>query len=322
MEVATNKIVFLDAYTNNPGDITFEPLSILGDFVAYDRTSMEELPDRVKHADIVIVNKFKVDEVSLALMENVKYIVVAATGYNNIDVSAVKKRGIPVSNVSGYSIHSVAQHVFASIFALLNRHEYYDAEVKAGRWAKAPDFCFYDQPIFELYGKTMGIVGYGDIGRRVGDLALTFGMKVIVHTRDTSKSKPDPIAFVDLDTLCADSDFVSLHCPLTEETNQLVRKENLRKMKPTAILINTGRGALVHEMDLFYALDHGTIQAAALDVLTQEPPALHNPLLNHPNCLVTPHIAWAGQDARKKLIQGIAENITSYLNGNPRNIVG
>jgi glycerate dehydrogenase len=254
-------------------------------------------------------------------MEHVKYIVVAATGYNNIDVAAVKKRGIPVSNVSGYSIHSVAQHVFASIFALLNRHEYYDAEVKAGRWAKSPDFCFYDHTIFELFGKTMGIIGYGDIGRRVGDLALAFGMKVIVHTRDTTKPKPDSIAFVDLDTLLVESDFISLHCPLTVESNQMIRKENLQKMKPTAILINTGRGALINEMDLFYALDHGVIRAAALDVLSQEPPSLQNPLLNHPNCLVTPHIAWAGQDARKKLIQGIADNIKSYQDGSPMNIV-
>ena len=316
-----NKIIFLDAYTNNPGDITFEPVSALGDFVAYDRTSMDQLGERVKNAEIVIVNKFRVDETSLAMMEHVKYIVVAATGYNNIDVAAVKKRGIPVSNVSGYSIHSVAQHVFASIFALLNRHEYYDAEVKAGRWAKSPDFCFYDHPIFELFGKTMGIIGYGDIGRRVGDLALAFGMKVIVHTRDTTKPKPDSIAFVDLDTLLVESDFISLHCPLTVETNQMIRKENLQKMKPTTILINTGRGALINEMDLFYALDHGVIRAAALDVLIQEPPSLQNPLLNHPNCLVTPHIAWAGQDARKKLIQGIADNIKSYQDGSPMNIV-
>lgn len=321
MEKSINKIVFLDAYTNNPGDITFDPIAVLGDFFAYDRTSVDELGDRVKDADIVIVNKFKVDEVSLAEMENVKYIIVAATGFNNIDIDAVKKKRIPVSNVSGYSIHSVSQHVFASIFALLNRHEHYNAEVKSGRWAKSMDFCFYDQSIFELYGKTLGIIGYGDIGRRVGDLALAFGMNVIVHTRNTMKPKSDGISFVDLDTIWTNSDFVSLHCPLTAETNQLVRKENLKKMKPNAILINTGRGALVNEMDLFYALDHGVIRAAALDVLTQEPPALHNPLLNHPSCLVTPHIAWAGQDARKKLIQGIADNILAYQNGNLINVV-
>lgn len=315
------KIVFLDAYTNNPGDISFDPIHKLGEFRAYQRTDITELADRAKDAEIIIVNKFAVDNASLALMPNAKYIVVAATGYNNIDKTAVKEKNIQVSNVKGYSTDSVTQHVFASIMAILNKPEYYDDQVKQGRWARSADFCFYDHPINEIAGLTMGILGYGTIGKRVGQVADAFGMRVITHTRNTDQTKPDYLDFVDLDTLLSSADVLSLHCPLSEETNEIINKTNLKKMKSSAILINTGRGALINENDLFYALDHGVIRAAALDVLVKEPPHFSNPLVNHTKCLVTPHIAWAGQQSRTKLIAGIVENIESYLSGQAINIV-
>lgn len=317
----TIKIVFLDAYTNNPGDISFEPIANLGDFKAYQRTEMSEVADRAKDADIIIVNKFLINEETLAHMPNVKYIVVAATGYNNIDLDAVKSRKIIVSNVRGYSTESVTQHVFASILAIMNKAAYYDDQVKAGRWAKSPDFCFYDHPIQDIAGLTMGILGYGTIGKRVGEVAAAFGMNVIAHTRSTKQKKSEYLKFVDIETLWKRSDILSLHCPLTESTKEIVNKTNLKKMKSTAILINTGRGALINENDLFYALDHGVIRGAALDVLTKEPPHFSNPLINHARCLVTPHIAWASQNARKTLINGIAQNIQAYLDGDAINIV-
>jgi len=315
------KIVFLDAYTNNPGDISFDTMHRLGDFMAYQRTDTTELAERAKDAEIIIVNKFVIDGASLALMPKLKYIVVAATGYNNIDKSAVVQKNILVSNVKGYSTESVTQHVFASLLAILNKTEYYDDQIKQGRWARSADFCFYDHPIHEIAGLTMGILGYGTIGKRVGQVAAAFGMKVMTHTRNIDQTKPDYLDFVDMDTLLSTTDVLSLHCPLTEETYEIINKTNLRKMKNSAILINTGRGALINENDLFYALDHGIIRAAALDVLVKEPPHFSNPLVNHAKCLVTPHIAWAGQQSRTKLIAGIVENIEAYLNGQAINIV-
>lgn len=309
------KIVFLDAYTNNPGDISFDPIASLGEFRAYQRTDRSELAERAAEAEILIVNKFVIDEAALVLMPKVKYIVVAATGYNNIDVAATSKRNISVSNVRAYSTESVTQHVFALLLAIQNKVEYYDTQVKSGRWAQSADFCFYDHPIFEIAGMTLGLLGYGTIGKRVAQVAAAFGMTVIATTRNMTQEKPDYLQFVDLDTLLASSDVLSLHCPLTEETREVIQKKNLQKMKSSAILINTGRGALIRENDLFYALDHGLIRGAALDVLTQEPPHFSNPLLHHTRCVVTPHVAWAGQNARMALIAGIAENIKSFQTG-------
>jgi glycerate dehydrogenase len=309
------KIVFLDAYTNNPGDISFDCISGLGQLDVYQRTEPSEVAERASDAEILIVNKFVINEEILGLLPNLKYIVVAATGYNNIDLESVRQRNIPVSNVRGYSTESVTQHVFASLLAIKNRIEYYDGQVKIGRWVNSPDFCFYDHPIQELDGLTMGILGYGTIGKRVGQVASAFGMNVIAHTRNTDQPTPDYLEFVDMETLFHKADVLSLHCPLMEETTQIINKVSLKKMKPTAILINTGRGGLINENDLFYALDHGIISGAALDVLVNEPPLIHNPLINHIRCIVTPHIAWASQNARKRLLDGIAENIRSYYNG-------
>jgi len=309
------EIVFLDGYTNNPGDISWEVLEKLGKFTVYDRTNLDELQSRAKDTEIIIVNKFVINEASLALMPKVKYIVVAATGYNNIDLVAVKNRNIPVSNVRGYSTESVTQHVFANIFALFNRIDHYNHEVKLGRWSKSPDFCFYDHSIRDISGLTFGIFGLGTIGKQVAKVAHAFGANVIASTRSEQKDLPDYIKMVAKDELFAKSDILSLHSPLTDETKGIVNKTNLKLMKSDAILINTSRGGLVVENDLFYALDHGVIAAAALDVLDKEPPHFTNPLVNHQRCIMTPHIAWASRNARIKLLDGIAENIVSYMNG-------
>lgn len=312
------EIVFLDAFTNNPGDLSFESISLLGNLKVYDRTentNIELISERCVNAEIVIVNKFPVNEMTLTCMPDVKYIVVAATGYNNIDIESVKKRNIQVSNVKGYSSESVTQHIFASILTLLNKIEYYDHQVKNGRWSASLDFCFYDHSILELSGKTMGIFGYGNIGSRVGKVAHAFGMKIIATVTNKNKEKPDYVTFVDEEAIFRDSDFLSLHCPLTDATSGIINKSNLLRMKNNAILINTARGKLIEERDLFYALDHGLIAGAILDVLTHEPPSITNPLLNHSRSLITPHIAWAGQQSRKKLIEGIASNISAYCSG-------
>ena len=315
MQIDKVNIVFLDAYTNNPGDIVFDPISKLGNLNTYDRTDEKDLKNRCEEAEIVIVNKFPVNEITLAKMPNVKFIVVAATGYNNISIDVVKNRNIPVSNVKGYSAESVTQHVFASIFALLNKTDYYNLEVRNGRWSACPDFCFFDHSITEIAGKVMGIFGYGSIGKRVAEVAFAFGMHVFVTVNKPIYDKPDYITMVDKDTLFKKSDFLSLHCPLTNDTKEMINSDNLNKMKKQAILINTARGALVKENDLLYALENGIISAAIIDVMNIEPPIQTNPLLTHPKCMVTPHLAWASQASRIRLMQGVADNIAAYLNG-------
>jgi glycerate dehydrogenase len=309
------KIVFLDAYTNNPGDISFSPIRCFGDFIAYDRTSSDQLLSRAKDAEILIVNKFVVNHSVLDQMPFLKYIVVAATGYNNIDVDAVKSRGIKVSNVRGYSSESVTQHVFASIFAIRNKLEYYDSQVKAGRWSKCKDFCFYDHSIEEISGQTMGIYGYGTIGQRVGKVANAFGMKVLVKSGKNDNGRYDCVQFVSEEELFTTSDIISLHCPLNDTTAGIINRQNLEKMKKNTLIINTGRGGLIIDDDLVFALDHEIIAGAALDVLVSEPPALTNALIHHPKCLITPHIAWTGKTSRQSLINGIAANIAAFLEG-------
>lgn len=313
------KIVFLDAFTANPGDVSFDAIHQFGELITYPRTIPEKLSSVAHDADIIITNKFRIDEAALNQMPQLRYVVVAATGYNNIDIDAVKRRQIPVSNVRGYGTESVVQHVFALILSIFNKAEYYDAQVKTGRWARTDDFCFYDQPIFELAGKTMGIMGYGTIGQRVGQVAAAFGMKVIANSR--TPKQVQGVQFVDIETLFAQSDILSLHCPMTTETTGIINKDNIKKMKNSAVLINTGRGGLINEADLFYALDHGLLLGAGLDVLISEPPSLHHLLVNHPRCIITPHIAWASQPARIQLVAGIADNIKNFLDGSPINLI-
>ncbi|MBK8347936.1 MAG: T9SS type A sorting domain-containing protein [Saprospiraceae bacterium] len=309
------KIVFLDAFTNNPGDIGFEVLEALGEFIAYDRTNLDQVAERVKDADVLIVNKFIINARVLTYMPKVKYIVVAATGYNNIVIEDVIKYGVPVSNVSGYSAASVTQHVFASLLAIINKTEQYNLKVKSGRWESSEDFCFYDHSIHELNGCTLGVWGYGHIGSRVGEVAHAFGMKIIARTLDQSKPKPSYVRFVEPDEMFRTSDILSLHCPLTAATKEVICMENLLKMKKSAILINTGRGGLINETDLLRALDQNMIGGAALDVLQEEPPQPGNLLLHHPKCLITPHIAWASVESRTKLLEGVAQNISSFMSG-------
>jgi len=314
-------IVFLDARTTNSGDISFDEISRLGRFTAYDYTSLSDLEERASHADILIVNKFPVDAHAVSVLKRCRYIVVAATGYNTIDAEAVRNAGISVSNVKGYSTASVVQHVFASMFAWLNKPSYYHDEVKKGRWESSDDFCFYDHTIKEVDGMVMGIIGYGAIGRKVGAAAHALGMHVITEARKYSTPIPPFVQLLDLESVFAHADILTLHCPLNEETKEIVNARTLSLMKKEAFLINTGRGGLIHEHDLYHALENNIIAGAALDVLQEEPPRSGNPLLYHPKCYVTPHQAWAGLNARKKLVEGIAENIKSYLTGDILNQV-
>ncbi|MBK9257258.1 MAG: D-2-hydroxyacid dehydrogenase [Saprospiraceae bacterium] len=308
-------IVFLDAYTLNPGDLSFSGLEALGNFKAYDRSESKDLQSRMKNVEVAIVNKFPVNEKTLNLMPDLKYIVVAATGYNNIDIETVKRKNIPVSNVKGYSTEGVAQHVFASIMTLFNRIAYYDEKVKYGEWSTCPDFCFYHHSIQELSGLTMGIIGYGDIGSRVGGIAHAFGMKVLASTRNQDKPKPDFIKFSDQNIIFKNADIITLHVPLSEETKEIINRNSLSTMKKNAILVNTARGPLINESDLLDALNEKTISGAVLDVLSKEPPENDNPLLKHPTVLITPHIAWAGLQSRQRLLNGLIENISQYQKG-------
>lgn len=309
-------ITFLDGHTLNPGDLSWDRLTILGKFNVFDRTAIEQIHDRVSNTEILIVNKFPVNEGTLSHMPNLKYVVVAATGYNNVDTQAVKDAGIPVSNVTGYSTESVAQHVFSFILRHYNQIEYYAEQVRNGAWSQSPDFCFYHHSIKALSGKTLGIFGYGTIGHRVGELGNQFGMKVISSTGNMQKTKPDYVEFADPEILFSNSDILTLHAPLTASTKYIVNQDTLRLMKPASIIINTSRGPLVNEGDLLRALDQEKLAAAYLDVLEAEPPEASNPLIGHSKCFITPHIAWAGFESRIKLMEGIAQNIQNFLEGN------
>jgi glycerate dehydrogenase len=314
-------ITFLDAYTLNPGDLSWDVLNVLGDFRHYDRTDPPDFEERVSETEILIVNKFPVNSNTLTRMPKLKYVTVAATGYNNIDADAMRSSGIPVSNVSGYSTDSVAQHVFSFILGHFNRIDAYSDTVKQGDWSACPDFCYYHHSIRSLKGQVLGIYGFGTIGRRVGELGQAFGMKIIATTANMNKEKPDYVRFVSSDDLFAHSDVLSLHAPLTGKTRYVVNMERLNQMKKSAILINTSRGPLVNEIDLNAALDQNSIAAAYLDVMEKEPPDASNPLLRHPRCIITPHIAWAGLESREQLLNGLADNIRHYLSGEVMNRV-
>jgi glycerate dehydrogenase len=314
-------VVFLDAYTNNPGDLDFGPLNALGDVSLYERTPTDLLVDRASEAEILIVNKFVIDADAIQSLPKLRYIIVAATGYNNVDIAACAAKGIQVSNIRGYSTEAVTQHVFSLILALHNRVAYYDQEIKKGRWSRSQDFCFYDHGITHLNGKTLGLIGWGTIAKRVAAIGLAFGMKVAVFSRTMTADLPDGIRWMDKEAIFKSADVLSLHCPLTEDTKAMINKQTLAKMKPTAFLINTGRGGLVNESDLFYALDHNLIAGAGLDVMTQEPPHITNPLLYHSLAVITPHLAWASIPARASLLQSICDYISSYYDGKVINSV-
>lgn len=315
------KIVVLDGYAANPGDLSWEEMMKLGDLTVYDRTSPSELMARAKDAPILLTNKVVLDAETISSLPNLKYIGVLATGYNVVDVNAAAKRGIVVTNIPAYSTESVAQMVFAHILNITQRTGHYAEENRAGRWSANPDFCYWDTPLTELAGKTIGIVGLGNTGSATARIALAFGLKVKAFTSKHQSELPPGIEKSTLDNLFSTSDIVSLHCPLTESTKEMVNSDRLKLMKPSAILINTGRGPLVNEQDLADALNDGTLYAAGVDVLSTEPPHKDNPLLTAKNCFITPHIAWATKEARIRLMNIATENVAAFIAGNPINLV-
>ena len=316
------KIVVLDGFTMNPGDLDMDALTALGDCEIHDRTFEEDVLARIGNAEIVLTNKTILTSEIIRLAPKLKYIGVLATGYNVVDLEAAREREIPVTNVPTYSTSSVVQMVFALLLEITQKVALHDKLVRKGRWEECPDFSFTDKPLMELDGKIMGIVGYGEIGRRVAIAAHAFGMKVLVHTAHPEKYKDDnSVSFVDLDTIFRQSDVVSLHCPLSVETKFLVNEERIALMKKTAILINTGRGRLVDEQALADALDIKEIGGAGIDVLSEEPPRTHHPLIGARNCFVTPHIAWATREARRRLLAMAVENVQAFMDGKPVNVV-
>jgi glycerate dehydrogenase len=315
------RIVILDGYSANPGDLSWEGLEQLGTLTVYDRTSPSETVARAADADVVLTNKVIISSEVMAQLPQLKYIGVLATGYNVVDIAAAHERGITVTNVPAYSTESVAQMVFAHLLTVTNRTEYYAVQNRQGRWSKNPDFCYWDFPHMELAGKTFGIVGLGNIGRRVAQIALAFGMQVKALTSKTAEILPAGIEKVSLEELLATSDVLSLHCPLTERTRHLINVDTLQRMKSTAILINTGRGPLVDDQAVAGALADGRLAAFCADVLTEEPPKADNPLLRQPNAFITPHIAWASKEARIRLIQVATDNVRAFLNDQPVNVV-
>lgn len=315
------KIVILDGYATNPGDLSWEGLTEFGELVVYDRTPAEMTIERAAGAEVLITNKVFLGAAEMAALPELRYIGLQATGVNVVDLNAARQHGVVVSNVPAYSTASVAQHAFALLLELARGVGRHADLVKQGAWSTCPDFAFQDSQQIELTDKVFGIVGFGDIGRATARIAAAFGMRVLVHTRT-----PDPVAFPDvcfvgLDQLLADSDVVSLSCPLTPATQLLMNADRLAMMKKSAYLINTGRGLLVDEAALAAALRHGEIAGAGLDVLSQEPPPADNPLLKAPNCFITPHLAWATLAARQRLISEIVANLRAFLAGTVRNQV-
>lgn len=315
------KIVVLDGYAANPGDLSWDELKTLGECTIYDRTLPDEVLERSAEAEIILTNKTGITAQMIAAMPNLKYIGVLATGYNIIDVKAAKEHGVVVTNIPAYSTDSVAQMVFAHILNITNQIEHYSEEVRNKQWSQSNDFCFWDTPLIELRGKKLGIVGLGHIGYTTARIAIGFGMQVFAYTSKSPFQLPPEIKKTQLDELFKECDIISLHCPLTSETQEMVNAHRLSLMKPTSILINTSRGQLINEQDLADALNQGKIYAAGLDVLTQEPPRTDNPLFNAKNCYITPHIAWASGAARQRLMQIMQENIKAYQAGKPINNV-
>lgn len=315
------KIVILDGYAANPGDLSWDGLKALGECTIYDRTAPEDVLERAKGAEAILTNKVAITAGHMAALPDLKYIGVLATGYNIIDIAAAKERGIIVTNIPAYSTPSVAQMVFAHILNITNRVQHYTDEIREGKWTDSNDFCFWDTPLIELLGKKIGLIGLGQTGYNTARLAIGFGMKVWAYTSKSRLQLPPEIRKAELNQLFRECDIVSLHCPLTEATRNLVNAERLAMMKPTAIIINTARGPLVNEQDLADALNSGKIYAAGVDVLSTEPPRADNPLLTAKNCFITPHIAWATSAARERLQTILLENIKAYLDGKPVNNV-
>lgn len=309
------KIVVLDGYALNPGDLSWKGMEALGELVVYDRTPASEVMERSAEAEVLITNKTVITAGHMKALPLLKYIGVLATGYNVVDVDAARERGIVVTNIPAYSTASVAQTVFAHVLNITQRVGHYAQENVQGRWTDSADFCYWDTELVELAGKKMGIVGFGNIGQATARIAQAFGMEVCVFTSKEQSALPSGMTKVGLDELFASCDVVSLHCPLTPDTKEMVNAARLKTMKSNAILINTGRGPLVNERDLADALNEGRIAAAGLDVLSVEPSVVDNPLLTARNCFITPHIAWATKEARIRLMDIAVNNLKSYQEG-------
>ena len=315
------RIVVLDGYTLNPGDLSWEALQELGDCTFFERTPPQQVIPRAAGAEIVLTNKTPIDRAMLDALLELRYIGVLATGFNIVDVQAARERRIPVTNVPAYGSQSVAQMTFAHILELTQRVGHHAASVREGGWNRCPDFCYWDHPLVELEGATLGIIGYGRIGQAVGRLARAFGMNVIATNRSGSGEAGDGVTFVSLDRLLRESDVVSLHCPLTDGTHKLMNESRLKLMKSSAFLINTSRGPLVDEGALAEALNEERLAGAGVDVLEAEPPRTESPLFQAKNCYVTPHIAWATHSARERLMKVAVKNVRSYITGETTNVV-
>ncbi len=317
------KIVVLDGYTLNPGDLSWGPMEEFGECVVYDRTPAELVVERARRAEVAMTNKTLMPPDVLDALDNLRYIGVLATGINVLDPAAARARGITVTNVPAYSTPGVAQMTFAHLLNLSQRVSEHAASVRRGDWSACEDFCYWTAALTELDGLTMGLIGLGRIGRRVAELAEAFGMRVLAcdAAQAARRQAPPGVTFTDLDDLLARSDVVSLHCPLSVETERLIDADRLARMKPTAFLINTARGPLIDERALADALNSGRLAGAGLDVLGIEPPAADNPLLTASNCHITPHIAWATRAARRRLLNTAAANLRAFLAGEPANVV-
>ena len=314
------KIVILDAYAANPGDLSWDEFAALGDLTVYDRTAQEDAAARIGDAEVVFINKVRLTDEIFAACPNLNLVSILATGYNIVDLAAAKRRGITVCNVPGYSTRAVVQMTFALLLEICQQVGLHSGAVHTGRWQTCPDFCFWDRPLIELDGKTMGIVGYGAIGSAVGTVAQALGMKLLVTARH-EKPVPEGARFVSLPELLAQSDVVSLHCPQTAENARMIDAGALAQMKDGAILLNTARGGLLDEQAVANALRSGKLLAAGMDVVSAEPIRADNPLLTAPNCFLTPHIAWAPLETRRRLQTISAENLRAFLAGKPQNVV-
>ena len=315
------KIVVLDGYTENPGDLSWDGLRALGELTVYDRTRPEEAASRISDAQIVLTNKVPITRELLEQRPGIRYVSVLATGYNVVDLKAASERGIPVSNVPAYSTAAVGQFTIGMLLEICCQIGFHDRSVHNGDWAACPDFCYWKTPLIELAGKTMGIIGFGRIGRQTGAIARAMGMQVLATGSRPCDEGRAIAEYVDLDTVLRRSDVISLHCPLFPETTGIINKDTIAKMKDGVIILNMARGPMIVEEDLAQALNSGKVYAAGMDVVSQEPIRADNPLLTAKNCFITPHIAWASRECRQRIMDITEQNIRSFLEGNVRNRV-
>ena len=315
------KIVVLDGHTLNPGDLTWAGLEALGEVTVYGRSTADQVAERAQGAEILLVNKAQIGREILDQLPTLRYITVLATGYDIVDVAAAREKGIPVANIPTYGTASVAQMTFAHLLNLTQHVAEHAQTVRDGDWTRSPDWCYWNFPLVELEGLTMGVLGFGRIGQNVGRVAQSFGMKVLAYDAYIKEAPLPGAQMVDMDTVFRQSDVISLHLPLTPETQGMVNAARLAQMKPTAFIINTSRGAVINNADLAEALNAGVIAGAGLDVLEVEPPAADNPLLTAKNCYITPHISWATQSARARLMQIAVDNVRTFLEGKPINVI-